>query len=163
MPAEETRIGILSHLYANSGTYGSPSWLDIDLVSDLAVNPTYNEGESTARRTLVQTFEPTTLALELPGKIRVDRTDEAFLLLEQAFHNRLVLDLMALNGASDQNLSSGYRFDGRIFGFSEDQAMGNVLFKEFTIKPCASTNLPKFVAVVGGTPTFIDFGNLTGS
>lgn len=159
----ETRIGILSVLYVNDGTYAAPTWIEIDLVSDLAVNPTWNEGESTARRTAVQTFEETTLALELPGKIRVDRSDAGFLVFEQAFHNRGVLDIMALNGAKDQNLSSGYRFDGKLFGFSEDQAMGNVLFKDFTIKPCASVNIPKFVAVVGGVPTFIDFGSLTGS
>jgi hypothetical protein len=159
----ETRLGILSVLYVNDGTYGAPSWVEIDLISDLAVNPTWNEGESTVRRSRIQTFEETTMALDLPGKLRVDRTDAGFLKMEEAFLNGTQLDFLTLNGASNQERSAGFRFDGKIFSFSEDQAMGAVLFKDFTVKPSASVNIPKIAVVTGGVPVFRDFGTFTGS
>jgi hypothetical protein len=159
----ETKIGILSVFYVNDGTYGSPAWVEIDLISDLAVDAAWDEGESTARRTVVHTFEQTMLALDIPGKIRKDHSDAGYILIQNAFLSRAVIDILALDEDNDVNGATGFRFDGKVFTFSEDQAMGNVLFKDFTIKPCASVNVPKFATVVGGVPVFTDIGAVGGS
>jgi hypothetical protein len=158
-----SRLGILSKTYVNTGTYGSPTWEEIDLIGDLAVNPSWNEGESTARRTRLQTFEPTTLALDVTGKVRVDETDTGFGLLEDSFLNNTVLDVMALNGSKDNEGAAGFRYDARVLNWSEDQALGNVLFKDFNLRPCASANVPKAVKVTAGVPVFSDIGETSGS
>ena len=159
----DTRLGILSKFYINDGTYGAPTWVEIDLISDMAVNGVWEEGDSSARRTRVATADPTRMTLELAGKVRVDRTDAGYFSLERSFLDTNVIDVLVLNGAKDQNNSSGYRFDAKIFNWSEDQAMGNVLYKDFSIKPCASDNAVKAAHVVGGVPVFTTIGTAGGS
>lgn len=159
-----TKLGIISELRLNAGSYETPDWdTEADLIGDCAVNGNWNEGESTVRRTPVATAEPTTLALEITGSIRVDPTDPAYQMVRDAFLTKGVLDILALDGAIDDNTTEGYRFDGKVFDWSEDQGRGNVLFRTFNIKPCASDNIPQYVQVIGGVLAFTPIGESVGS
>lgn len=158
------KLGIISELWLNSGSYGSPAWdVEADLISDASVNGTWNEGDATVRRSLVNASEPTTLALEITGSIRVDPTDEAYQMFRDAFLSKGILDILALDGGKTDNTTEGYRFDGKVFGWNENQGKDNVLFREFTIKPCASDNTPKYVQVIGGTLAYTEIGEEAGS
>lgn len=159
----ETRLGILSRLYVNDGTYEAPDWLEIDLVGDLQVGGEWTKGESTVRRTRIQTNEPTTLNLDTTGNVRVDSTDDGYNRLLTAWATTETVDFMVLNGAEDQNGAHGVRFDGKVFNMGEDQARANVLYRDFEMGPCASDNVPKLVNVTAGAPVFTDFGEATGS
>lgn len=154
----DVRLGIFSKLYLNQATYPSPDFEtnEADLISDLSSNAAWDEGESSARRSQVKTFEPTMLALDLSGRLRVDHTDATYGILRDAFLQKTTLDLLVLNGAMTRNGSQGFRYDAKVFGFSEDQAMGNVLFNDITLKPCASDNDPKAVLVTAGAPVYSD-------
>lgn len=154
--ASSTRLGVFSHMYVNTGTYGTPTLSDVDLIGDLAVNADWDEGESSARRSQMKTQEPTMLGFDLDGRLRVDMTDTQYNILRDAFNNKTILDIVVLNGAKDHNNSIGYRVDCKVFGFGEDQALGNVLFNALKIKPCASDNKPKTVKVVAGVPVYTD-------
>lgn len=160
----ETRLGITSAMYVNEGSYEAPDWLEVDLIGDLQVAGEWQKGESTARRTRVQTNEETVLNLDTTGNIRVDKTDDAYNRLLTAWANGEVLDILVLNGKNDRPNSHGVRFDGKIFNMGEDQSRQNVLFRDFNFGPCASVNLPKVVHVNdAGTLVYEDFGELTGS
>lgn len=152
----DTRLGILSKFYVNEGTYGAPVWTEIDLISDLAIAGAWDEGDSSARRAQVKTQEPTMLDLGINGRIRVDNTDDGYNLIRDAFLTKGTVDVLALNGKVDQNGSLGFRYDAKVFSLGEDQAMGNVIFNDLTIKPCASDNDPKSVRVTAGAPVFSD-------
>lgn len=158
-----SRKGITSKLYVNEGTYNSPNWTEIDLVGDLAVNPAWQEGDATVRRSRVQIAETTLLAIEVTGNVRCDTDDAGYQLLRDAWVSEGVLDVMALNGAEDEDDSDGVRFDAKIFNWSEDQARSNVNYRSFNLKPCPSTNIPKHVVVASGSPVFSDFGEEVGS
>lgn len=153
-------LGITSKFYINNGTYGSPTWVLCDLVSDLKVGGKWNEGESSVRRTRIQTFEPTNLALELTGKIRKKLSDTAWALVRAAYLNGTTLDVLVLDGKRDVTSSEGFRFDACVFDMSEDQGLQAVVFNDFTIKPSAQTdNLPQRAVVVSGTLTYTEMGN----
>lgn len=160
-----TRVGIIAGLYINTGTYEAPDWDEFDLVGDAAVNPNWEEGDATTRQSLVNQAEPTKMALEVTGRARVADDNAVFDEVEAAFIQRNPIDILALNGKIDSPGASGYRFDAKIFTWGEDQAMGNVLFKDFNMKPCASDNDPKFVKVAPDGTTLLetDIGEAPGS
>lgn len=155
----DVRLGVKSKLYLNTGSYGTPAWEEANLISDLQVNASWDEGESSARISLVKTAEPTMLALDIAGKVRVDYAKDHFRLMHEAFIAADSLDVMVLDGAHTQNGSIGYRFDAKIFQWSEDQSLGAVLFKDFTMKPCATDTPAKAVAVAAGVPVFSEIGD----
>lgn len=153
----DTRLGVFSKLYINEGTYGSPTWTEIDLIGNLAIAGTWDKGESSARRARVRTNEPTLLDLNLTGTIRVDHTDDGYNLVRDAFLDpNGVVDVLVLNGGNTRNGSLGYRFDAKVFSLGEDQALGNVLFNDLEIGPCASDNDPQAVEVTGGVPVYTE-------
>jgi hypothetical protein len=156
-------LGITSELHINTGSYGSPTWDEADLIADASVNANWEEGDASTRRTRVKETEPTQMNLEITGRIRVDSTDAAYQAIKEAFIEGSSMDVLILNGPIDVNGSHGYRFDGKVFNMTEDQSLGSVIFREFTIKPCISVNVPQYVMVEGGTPAFTDIGEEVGS
>jgi hypothetical protein len=142
------KVGIIAGLYVSTAVHATPAFVEIDLVGDASVNFAWEEGEATTRQSLVNQSEPTKAALEVTGRVRVEVPNNAiFNTIEKAAIGRTVLDVLALNGKKDVPGSRGYRFDGKIFNWGEDQALGNVIFKDFNLKPCPSDNDPKFVEV----------------
>lgn len=157
--SSEVRLGIKSKLYVNEGTYATPSWAEVNLVSDLQVNGAWDEGESSARISVVKTMEATQLALDLSGKIRSQYTDPTYRILYEAFIAADSVDILVLDGDKTLNGSTGFRFDGKVFSFSEDQSLGAVLYKDFTIKPCVADNVAKRALVASGTLAYDALGD----
>lgn len=144
------RLGILSFLAINIvGTQEAPDWEEADLISDCSVNGSYNEADASTRRTAVAEAEPTNMTLEITGKLRFDSSDPAYIALRNAYLSRSPIDVLGLNGSILVAGHEGFRFTGKIFGWTEDQGLQSVLFKDFTIKPCISDNIPQFARTVG--------------
>lgn len=154
------RLGILGELHLNDGDHATPTWTEADLVGDCAVNGDWNVTGSTARISRVDTEENTTLKLAITGNIRVESGDAAYEMLRDAFIGDTVIDVLGLNGAIDEDGVEGYRFDGKVRSFSEEQNRDAVIFRSFTITPCASDNLPQFVRIVAAVPVYSDIGEV---
>lgn len=148
-------------LYRQSGgSYGAPTWLEIEDIRDLQVNPTFTEGDAKTRGSIVDLAEPTRMQIEITGSIRVSVGNVDFVALDDAFCTRAALDIMALNGGSTTNGVRGWRAYYKVFSFTEDQSIDGVLYRNFTLKPCIPSdgNYPKRCVVAGGVPTFSDPG-----
>lgn len=146
------RLGILSFLAINiEGTYEAPTWAEVDLISDCNLNGNYNEADASTRRTAVSEAEPTNMALELTGKLRFDSSDPAYQALRNAYLSRSPLDIIGLNGPITEAGHEGYRFTGKVFNWSEDEGLQVVLFKDFSMKPCISDNIPQFARTIEGS------------
>lgn len=154
----DVRVGVFCKLYINSGSYGSPVWEEVDLISDLADNAAWERGDSSARRSRVRTMEPTMLGLELTGSVRTDYTDDRYNDLRDAFLTNGTLDILVLTGDIGVNGSLGFRFDAKVFDFGSDQALANVLFNSFVMIPSASDNEPQAAISNGSAVTFSDIG-----
>lgn len=163
-----SRIGVLSGAYYNSAAYGAPTFAEIKCVGDLAVNPSYAEGDASTRDTRVMLTETTQAQVEVTGRVKVSADNAAYEALLAAFLNDTPLDFLFLNGKKNVADSHGYRFWGKVFTMGEDQALGNVLYRDITIKPCIPPDMAQIpqaarVSNDGATITFSEIGASGGS
>ncbi len=151
--SQVVKYGFDGTINFNSGTYTSPTWAAATDVMDVAVGADMDEVDTTTRAGGgVKESEPTLVGLSLSGKVRTDQNDTVgFVAMETAFLGRSSLDTLWLDGATTTVGARGYRAHLKVFKFGEDQSNGNVLFREFEMKPCVGSQASK--AVVGSGPT----------
>lgn len=152
------KYGFKGKLYFNSGSYGSPTWNEVANVREVKLGAEMGEQEATTRAAGgIELAEPILHKLSVTGKIRNDTSDATgFVALRTAYLTRAILDIMVLDGPRTTNDSYGFRFDAKCFAMGEDQAIENILYAEFTLKPCISTagNAACSVVVSAGAPVF---------
>lgn len=153
MPVTVKR-GYASYGYRNTGTFLSPTWDEISMLGDASINLAFDSYDATTRGDGVKSEEPTLLGIEVTGKIRSDENSADYTAFETAAYTRAMIDTMWLDGSSTTNGARGIRFEGKLHTWSEDQALGNVLFREFSLKPCVSENARQRVVVAVGAPGF---------
>ena len=141
-------LGITSVAYVNLGSYDVPTFTPIQLIGDLSYNPSWNLGD-------VQQ-EPTNMTMEITGRIRKNMNNTPFLALRAAFLTTAIVDIMILDGPMTLNGVDGIRNEFKVSVFSEDQALQNVVFKDFTLVPCITDRKPQSVIVNAGAPDFTD-------
>lgn len=147
------QIGIGCKLYYNSGTFGSPTWVLLTGIESCKIGVNWNTAEGVTRASPVVAEEPTTLKLPVTGKILVDHSADYLVLAAAAFAKTL-LDIMALDGGSTTNGSEGIRYEGKINQWEEDQGPNNILYRDFAISPCLTSNARQTVTVTSGAPVF---------
>jgi hypothetical protein len=128
-------LGINSKLYYNSGTFGSPTWVEMSNVSDCKVDSNWDDADGSTRASPVKMSEPTQLNLGVGGKMLPDQS-VGYLLMQTRYYARTLIDIMALDGGSATNTAEGVRFEAKITTWAEDQGLGNVNFRDFMLKPC---------------------------
>lgn len=150
------KYGFKGKVYFNTGSYGSPTWTEISAVRDIKVGADFTEFDASTRAAGgIGQAEPVILNLELSGMIKTDESDtNGFVAMETAFLTRAATDVLILDGGSAVNGSRGYRVDMKVFKFGEDQALDKVNFREFSLKPCVSSNAAQKAVVASGAPVF---------
>ena len=149
--------GYTAKLYRNSATFGTPTWAECENVKDVAINIPFDKLEGTARGVALKQYEPGLGDLSITGKFRTNEDDTDFVAFETAHLAKSLIDLMVLDGGSTTTGSRGYRVECKIFNFSEDQAHGNILYRDFEAAPCITTNAQQTVVVTAGAPVFTTF------
>ena len=147
------KLGINAKLYRNTGSYEATSLSEVTLISDLAVNVTWDEAPADARESRVKQVVKTMLGLEITGRIKKKQTDANYLAFMSAMLSDDLLDLFVLDGAFDIVGVEGWRADFLVFSGSEDQAMANSLYVDFTLKPFIEDHEVKAIRVAAG-PAF---------
>lgn len=144
--------GYASKIYYNTASFGTPTWVECTLVGDATVKLTFEEDDATTRGDGVKAAEPTLLGIEVTGRMRSDENNTQMVAWETAFFTRALLDLLVLDSSNATNGGRGIRYEGKLFDWSEDQALGKVLFRDFMHKPCASENARQKAIISGGSP-----------
>lgn len=161
------RLGVLSKLYVDTNplTATNPNWVVLPLISDCTVSPVWDEGDASTRESRVKQMEPTLLGLEITGKVRVKNNElyAAYTAMVNGFYQDVAIRVLALNGALNEDTAEGFTFLGKVFNWSEDQSLGSVLYKDFTIKPCipngiSAAHFPRRALVSGGVLTYLNLG-----
>ena len=148
------QLGILSKLYYNTATYGSPTWAAITLIGDLTIPQKWDVAEILIRASRLKFKSKTALDVSITGKLLASLTDTGYLALMTAMLDDSVVDFLALNGPNSTNGVRGYRFDGQVIGAGEDQGPGNVVWDDLEIQPALTANTPKSALVASGAPVF---------
>lgn len=157
------KIAVKSKIYRNSSAFATPDWNENKRVADATYSETPDEGSADDRGQRVHQFEPTQYTLECSGKIRVDPNNPEYVAFRDAAAQDLGLDLLILDGPNTVEGSEGCRGWFKIFNWSEPQEMANVLYRDFTLKPCVpqdddETPVQKAIIEAGPTLTTYDFG-----
>lgn len=149
-----TPLGITSKLYYNSATYGSPTWVEVTLIADLAVNPQWERHNVSSRGSRVISNKKTMLGLEITGTLKKKPGDTTYGKFVDALMSDDVLDVLVLDGARDVNNVRGWRFDAQVTQGNDDQSLTGGGYLDIVLSPLDDTNPTKAVLVTGGALTY---------
>lgn len=143
-------------LIRTAGNYNTPTWTELDLARDVQADPTWDKADAFTRQSKVKAYAKTLLELGFTAAVKVDSSDNTYGTVLDAFYDSdTVLDVLMLDGPADTNGSDGYRFDAHVVKASQDQSIGNVLYRDFEFCPAAfATNAPKRALVANNAPVF---------
>lgn len=154
------KIAVKAKIYRNTSDFDTPSWSENKRVADATYTLTPDEGSADDRGSRVHQFEPTQYTIEVTGRMRVDSDDAEYVAFRDAAAQDLGLDLLVLDGPNDTENSEGCRGWFKVFAFSEPQEMANVLYREFTLKPCVpqdDSDTPVKFAIIESGPTLTTY------
>jgi hypothetical protein len=146
-------VGVKAKIYRNTGTYGSPTWVAMDLVKDVSVGMPWDMVDASVRGSRVKLYAPTQTDFSINMSMRIDYADTAYLAIRAASVSATAQDLLVLDGAVTEEGAQGFRADFHVSLTAQDQAIGNVLYDSFDLKPGVATNYPK--AIVMGAASAI--------
>lgn len=143
-------------LWMSGGNYASPTWSEIDLAKDVQVQPAWDQAEAFSRATSAKEYAKGLLELGFTASVKCSGTDTGYAALMDAFTSKTgTIELLILDGSATTNGAEGVRFTAGVFGASQQQNIGDVLYREFDIKPSAyATNKPKWAEVTNSAPVF---------
>lgn len=137
------------------GTFATPTWNLVDNVKDVSWALPKDSLEATRRASgALKESEPGRGDFSITGMIMVDESDSDFTAFETAWLADSLLDIMILDGPNSTNGSRGYRMEMKLHEFSEDTADDGILYRNFVLKPCISSNAKQSVVVSSGAPVF---------
>lgn len=148
MDGDQVVMGADCKLYRNSGTYGSPTWRDQDLVSGVNVPSSYGEANVTTRASKRKRYHPTLeeTAIEIETLLIEDDTD--FLALRDAYINKTALDLLITSGVRTETGHLYVRDAYKVFQMNDGEPLEDKAVINWVLKPCHTSN----AALKGVTP-----------
>lgn len=158
--ASKVKIAILSKVYRNTGTYGSPTWTEIGLVKDASVSLKWNRADASARQTKAMLQAKTQAVITGSLTVRADDADAGYQALFDAAMaiSDSAPDLLILDGPITVEGAKGFRLHANL-DYEQDQSIGNVVYTVFSFDPAWNTGgYPSFVEMgASSTPTFTAF------
>jgi hypothetical protein len=152
-------FGINARVYRNTGSYATPVWLHVDIVSDLTYTRSPEVAEFYIRRSRVKYKVKTGLDFSISGTILAELGGTEYEVWDDAMDGDDVLDLLILNADINTVGARGIRADFQVAGADEGQGPTDVIMPSFTLNVYPAVNAPKKATVVTpGTPTYTDFG-----
>lgn len=143
-------------IYRNTGTYASPTWTAMTLVRDVNISRPWDFASADVRATRVKLYAPTQMDFAVTVTMRCDDADAAYLAVDAAAISGAAIEFLILDGPITTEGSRGVRSSFHISDTGQDQAIGNVLYKNYELKTAFSTDaVPKSV-VTGATSSLTE-------
>jgi len=129
-------------VYRNTGTWATPTWVEITNVRDVTLNLETGEADVTTRanagwRATVGTLKEASVEFEMVW----DTADAGFTAIKNAFFNNAVIGLQVLDGTSGQGLQA----DFSITNFSRSEALEEAITVSVTAKVTYSATAPSWI------------------
>lgn len=145
-----TRLGMDAKLYRNTGSFGTPVWVEIKNVKDVTLNLEKGEADVTTRanggwRATVGTLKEASIEFQMVW----DTDDANFTAIQQAFFGNTAIELAVMDGAMTDADSEGLRASFEVFNFTRNEALEEAIMVDVSVKPTYSANPP---AWINGTP-----------
>ena len=141
-----TRLGMDAKLYRNTGTYATPTWVEVSNVKDVTLNLEKGEADVTTRanagwRATVGTLKDASIEFQMVW----DTVDAGFDAIRQAFFNNTPLEFAVMDGDITDPDSEGLRATFDIFNFTRNEALEEAILVDVSIKPTYADNAPEWI------------------
>jgi hypothetical protein len=137
--ARGVKTGVNSKVYRNTASggteYATPTWTVVDHIKDATAPQPWDMVDASVRASRVKLYHPTQKDLAPTILVRCDDVDGGYLAFRQAAEEGTTLDLLILDGPITVEGSRGFRAFFHVSETGQDQAIGNVLYSAFDLKP----------------------------
>ncbi|NLE37428.1 MAG: hypothetical protein GX621_05320 [Pirellulaceae bacterium] len=145
-----TKLGLDAKLYRNSGTYETPSWVEMTNVKDLTLNLESGEADVTTRgnngwRATVATLKDGSIEFEMIW----DTEDAGFTAIKSAWFGNTSIEFAVMDGGITVAGSQGLRATFSITKFSRSEPLEEALSVSVTAKPTYAENAPEWMTISG--------------
>jgi hypothetical protein len=135
------QVGLSCELSYNTGTYGVPVWVEIDLAKDVNINLEAAEADASSRssagwREYIQSLKDASVEFEMMN----DSADTAFTAVKNAFINGTAIEVLVLDGPDATTGSQGLRMTAAVSGFSRSEPLEEAVTISVTLKPTPNTD-----------------------
>lgn len=140
------KLGMEAKLYRNTGTYASPTWVEMQNVKDLTLNLEASEADVTTRgnagwRATIAALKDGSIEFEMVW----DTEDTDFTALKNAFFDGTPIELAVMDGDMSAAGTQGLRAVCRILNFTRTESLEEALTVSVTAKPTYSTAPPSWL------------------
>lgn len=142
------RLGMEAKIYRNTGTYASPTWVELANVRDVTVSLESGEADVTTRanngwRATAATLKDASIEFEMVW----DTDDAGFTAIKDAFFGNDTIELAVMDGNIGTAGSQGLRAECSITSFSRSEPLEEAITVSVTAKPTYSANAPQWYVV----------------
>lgn len=122
-------------VYYNSATYGSPTWVEID-VKNLTLSLDKGEADVTTRGSGGwNEFLDGLIDATVDFQLVWDTADAAQTAIRSAFTGKTGIEVLVLDGSSATNGSQGIRMTCMVKTFSRNEQLGEALMVDVSLRP----------------------------
>ena len=138
------KVGLACKLYYNSGTYASPTWVEIEKAKDVELNLEAGEADATDRgsggwREFLAALKDASIEFE----INHDSSDAGYVALRTAFFaSTNAIEILALEGDVAVAGNEGLRATCAVFGFSRSEPLDSTVSESLSLKPTPNDDSP---------------------
>jgi hypothetical protein len=147
--ASAVKTGIDGVVLRNSGTYGSPTLVEIDRVRDVIPAFPWDMVDASSRASPVKLYEKTQTDWSVQLVVRADDADTGAQALYDAAMSKTKLDLVVLDGPVTEEGAAGVRAHWHVSLSGTSQGAGDVQYWTFDLKPSFHTDGVPKIADVG--------------
>lgn len=123
--------------FCAAGIGGTPIWTEAPGVATLTLTPTAKESDVTIRGMGgFSATEPTIFDVSVEYNMPYVRQDPVRLAFEQAFYNRSLLGIAAMDDDIVASGATGIWADMKVFTAPRDESIDKTVDQKFTLKPC---------------------------
>lgn len=142
------KLGMDAKLYRNSGTHGTPTWVELSNVKDVTLNLEKGEADVTTRansgwKATAATLKDASIEFEMVW----DTADAGFTAIQEAYFDNTTVELAAMDGPIATAGSQGLRASMMITNFSREEPLEEAISVKVTAKPTYSANPPEWMTV----------------
>jgi len=142
------KLGMEAKLYRNSGTYASPTWVEMQNVKDVTLNLEAGEADVTTRgnagwRATIAALKDGSIEYEMVW----DTADPDFTAIQQAFFGNTEIEFAVMDGDITASGTQGLRATMSITNFSRSEALEEAIGVSVTAKPTYSENPPEWMTI----------------
>jgi len=140
-------VGLDCKCYLNTGSYGSPVWLEITIIQDLSLALDKGKAEATPRGNTWKMTQPTIKSGPLEFRILGDVTNALYDLLRDAWLNDLIADMAVSSGPLAGPFIEYFRADYYVYEFKRQEPLLEACTVGIAMDLAWSSHVPGFVSV----------------